>query len=244
MMDWFKDLYDNFRMKRTFGSISDERTKQDVDFIINVLDLPEGGKVLDLFSGIGRHSIELAKRGYKPIGIEYNQEYLNIAQSRALENNATVEFIHGDVREVNYGSDFDAAIIMYQSFGYFSDEDDKNVLSKIYYALRKNGRFLIEILNRNWLLKNFVAQEESMFNDVKIREERNFDHKTNRVNFVIRRYKDNDIEVKKGSWKIYSADEMTHICNTIGFKFVAGYNDLDESPLQKNTRLMRLVFKK
>jgi len=219
-------------------------SKQDVDFIINVLDLPEGGKVLDLFSGVGRHSIELAKRGYKPIGIEYNKEYLNIAQSRATENNVAVEFLHGDVRKVDYGSDFDATIIMYQSYGYFSDEDDENILSKIYFALRKNGRFLIEILNRNWLLKNFVAQEESLFNGIKITEERDFDPKTNRVNFIIRRYNKNDVEVKKGSWKIYSADEMTQICNTIGFKFVAGYNDLDKSPLQENTRLMRLVFKK
>ena len=46
MMDWFKDLYDDFRMKRTFGSVSDERTKQDVDFLTNVLDLTPGGKLL------------------------------------------------------------------------------------------------------------------------------------------------------------------------------------------------------
>jgi len=78
-MDWFKDLYDDFRMKRTFGSVSDERTTQDVDFVIDVLNLSEGAKILDLFCGIGRHSIELAKRGYKPIGIEYNSEYLKLA---------------------------------------------------------------------------------------------------------------------------------------------------------------------
>ena len=65
-MDWFKDLYDDFRVKRTFGSISDERTKKDVDFIINVLDLSPGSKVLDLFSGLGRHSIELGEYGVSP----------------------------------------------------------------------------------------------------------------------------------------------------------------------------------
>lgn len=78
-MDWFKDLYDEFRLKRTFGSIPIEKTKKDVDFIIEVLNLSEGAKILDLFCGIGRHSIELAKRGYKPIGIEYNSEYLKLA---------------------------------------------------------------------------------------------------------------------------------------------------------------------
>jgi len=243
-MDWFKDLYDEFRMKRTFGSVSEERTKQDVDFMIDVLNLPDGGKMLDLFCGLGRHSIVLAERGYKPVGIEYNQEYLEIAHARAQEKKVEAKFIHGDVRKIEFGINYDAAIIMYHSFGYFSDEDDRKVLQKIYDALHKQCRFLIEILSRDWLLSNFVAHEESIFDDIKIKEERTFDSSTNRVNFVIKRYKGGEVITKRGSWRLYSADEMTQILSKIGFKFIAGYNDLDKSPLTKNTRLMRLVFEK
>jgi SAM-dependent methyltransferase len=243
-MEWFKDLYDEFRMERTFGSVSEERTKQDVDFMIDVLNLPDGGKILDLFCGLGRHSIELARRGYNPICIEYNQEYLNIARAKAQEHHVHIKFIQGDVRITEFGANFDAAIIMYHSFGYFDDEDDRMILQKIYNALEQNGRFLIEICNRNWLLKNFEEHQESIFDDVKVEEDRKFDPSTDRVNFVIKRYNGKEVIIKKGSWRFYTADDMTCILKAVGFEFVAGYNDLDKHPLQHDTRLMRLVYKK
>jgi SAM-dependent methyltransferase len=243
-MEWFKDLYDEFRMERTFGSVSEERTKQDVDFMTDVLNLPIGGKILDLFCGLGRHSIELARRGYNPIGIEHNQEYLNIARAKAEKNNVHIKFIQGDVRITEFGTNFDAAIIMYHSFGYFNDEEDRIILRKIHCALKQKGRFLIEILNRNWLLNNFKEHEESIFDDVKIMEDRKFDLSTNRVNFVIKRHKGREVIIKKGAWRFYSADEMTKILEDIGFKFIAGYNDLEKHVLKEDTRLMRLVYDK
>ncbi len=47
---------------------------------------------------------------------------------------------------------------MFHSFGYFSDEEDRMLLEKVYNALKERGRFLIEILSRDWLLKNFVER--------------------------------------------------------------------------------------
>ena len=243
-MNWFKDLYDDFRMKRTFGSVSDERTKQDVDFIIDVLNLPKGGKMLDLFCGLGRHSIELAERGYNAVGIEYNSEYLKLARAKAQKKGVVIEFIHGDVRHVEFGVDYDAAIIMYQSFGYFTDEEDKMVLHKIYNALKQNGRFLIEILSKDWILNNFVENEVTEVNGIKIDETRAFDAPTSRVNFTINRHLEEGVVTKKGSWRLYSSSEITSISDNIGFKYIAGYNDLDKNPLTKNTRLMHLVFEK
>ncbi len=46
---WFKDLYDEFRMRRSFGRVSEEKTEKEVDFIYEVLNLYKGAKVLDLF---------------------------------------------------------------------------------------------------------------------------------------------------------------------------------------------------
>ena len=53
-----------------------------------------------------------------------------------------------------------------------------------------------------------------------------------------------DVVIKKGSWKLYTADEMTLILNGIGFEFIAGYDDLDKQPLREDTRLTRLVYSK
>lgn len=159
-MDWFKDLYDEFRMRRTFESVSEEKTENEVDFIYEVLKLFNTAKVLDLFCGTGRHSIELANRGCKPVGIEYNPEYLKLAREQAKEKGISPEFIQGDVRYVDFGEGYDGAIIMFHSFGYFSDEEDRMLLEKVYNALNKSGRFLIEILSRDWFLKNFEEKRK------------------------------------------------------------------------------------
>ena len=79
-MEWFKDLYDDVRMTTGFGHVSDEQTKRDVDFICDVLGLPKEAQVLDLFCGAGRHSLELARRGYVATGIELNPDYLKLAK--------------------------------------------------------------------------------------------------------------------------------------------------------------------
>lgn len=243
-MDWFKDLYDDFRMRTGFGSIPVEQTRREVDFMFDVLNLSKSSRVLDLFCGPGRHSIELSRRGCVTLGIEYNADYLKLARERAKEANVSPQFIQGDVRNVDFGTDFDAAIIMYASFGYFEDAEDRNILRKIYSSLKPKGRFFIEIHNRDWMLKNYAARIEKVFDGIKVTNENEFDILKSRVNTILTRYEKDGPVVKNMSWRLYSPHEMKNILEDIGFSFVAGYSSLDKEPLTLDTKLMRLVFEK
>jgi len=243
-MEWFVDLYDDFRMKTGFGHVSDEETRKDVDFICDVLDLHSGAKVLDLFCGAGRHSLELARRGVLATGIELNPDYLELAIQSSKAIVKPPSFIHGDVRTLDYGAGYDAAIIMFQSFGFFSDAEDKLVLHKIFDVLKARGRFLIEILNRDWILKNFLEIQEIVVEGIRVVESREFDVVTSRNNFVIQRHEKDGIVTKRGSWRMYSAHEIKNILENIGFRFAGGYSSLEKELLTKDTRLMRMVFEK
>lgn len=243
-MEWFVDLYDEFRMRTGFGRVSDKETRKDVDFICAALELHEGAKVLDLFCGAGRHSLELARRGYSTTGIELNPGYLELGKQSGKAIANAPNFIQGDVRHIDFGEGYDAAIIMFQSFGYFSDSEDKLVLSKVFDALKARGRFLIEILNRDWILKNFVEIQETVFEGIQVVEKREFDVLTSRNNFIIQRHEKIGNITKKGSWRLYSAHEMKNILESIGFRFIGGYSNLEKEPLTKDTRLMRMVFEK
>src|SRR5256885_8730234 len=101
-MDWFKDLYDDFRMTTGFGHVSVEQTKRDVDFICDVLELPKEAQVLDLCCGAGRHSVELARRAYVATGIELNPDYLKLAKELSEGESNAPNFIQGDVRRVDF----------------------------------------------------------------------------------------------------------------------------------------------
>lgn len=243
-MDWFKELYDEFRMKHGFGSIPESRTEKEVDFLIEELGLQTGSKVLDLFCGTGRHCVELAKRDIEAVGIEWNLSYISVAAEKARKASVTPAFIQGDVRGVDFGKGHNAVIIMYQSFGYLTDAEDREVLVRAHAALKPGGRFLIEILNRDNILQNWQPSSDRETDGVTVVEEREFDMLSSRINATITRYEDSGPEVRQVSWRMYSAHEVINICEEVGYRFVAGYSNIDRAPLTLETRLMRLVFEK
>jgi len=243
-VEWFKELYDDFRMRTGFGNIPEATTRKEVDFLVQELDLSRGSRVLDLFCGTGRHSIELAKRGIMAVGIEYNADYLTLATTRAQAAGVIPTFVQGDVRKTDFGKSYDAAIIMYQSFGYFEDAEDRRILQKVYEALRPEGRLFLEILNWDFLLRNFGAVDERIVKGIPVREEREFDLLTSRIDSTITRFEQSGPVVKRISWRVYSAHEIKTILEALGFQFVSGYADLEKASLSLETRLMRLVFER
>lgn len=243
-MDWFKELYDDFRMRTGFGSIPDAVTAEQVDFLVAELCLYDGAKVLDLFCGTGRHCVELAKRGFRAVGIEYNGDYLAIAAEKARSAGVSPTFIQGDVRDTDFGSGYDACIIMWASFGYFVDAEDRRVLEKIHAALRPGGRFLIQIKNRDYLLKRFKDSGEETVAGVLVREDREFDMLSSRVNVTITRGEPDGPVTRRASWRMYSAHEMKNILEDIGFVYVAGYSGPSRKPLTLDTHLMNMIFEK
>jgi cyclopropane fatty-acyl-phospholipid synthase-like methyltransferase len=243
-MEWFESLYDDFRQRTGFGNLPEDRTRSDVDFLVEELSLQPGNRVLDLFSGTGRHSIELARRGIEAVGVEFRPEYVSIAEQRAKEARVAPQFIMGDVRRVPFGSDYDAVIIMWMSFGYFSDDEDRAVIRKVHSSLRPGGHFFMELLNRDDLLRHFTPRDEKLLGGVKVVEERTFNVLTSRMDGTVCREDAGKTVTRETHWRLYSPHELKNILEATGFRLVAAYGGLDRKQLDLETRLMRLVFKK
>lgn len=114
-------------------------------FVWKALGLSRGARVLDVACGTGRHSILLARRGAAVLGVDYTPSYLAEARrkSRGLRN---ARFVRGDMRRLHLEGQFDAAINLWTSFGYFAKpSDDMKVLRGIARALKPGGRFLIDV---------------------------------------------------------------------------------------------------
>lgn len=243
-MEWFQELYDDFRQRTGFGSLPEDRTRRDVDLIISECAVRPGGRVLDLCSGIGRHSVELEHRGIHAVGFELNPAYVDLAKERAIATGVSPTFHVGDVRFVDFGADFDAAILMWQSFGYFTDQEDEQLLGKVRNALRSGGRFLIEILSREFLVDNFAPTSERELDGIRVVEERKYDPSMNRIRSVITRYEASQVVRRQTDWRVYSASELKEMAEAVGLVLLSGYGDLDGAPLTRETRLMRLVFER
>lgn len=144
-------------MEDIFGdgkTYSPAGTGQEVRFITDVLRLPAGAAILDLYCGYGRHAIELAKQGYAVTGVDATGDFLAIAGQKATEEGVDITFRQLDMRALDYSGVFDAVINMFAAFGYFADDENAAVLGKVAAALRPGGLFLIDLLNRDWMVRN------------------------------------------------------------------------------------------
>ena len=129
--------------------IGKERTQREVDFIAAVAPLPEFQRVLDLCCGMGRHARALSARGYAVTGID--RDATAIAKARELGGGPI--YIESDIR--TYRSDenaHDLAIVMSQSFGYFDDATNREILASIASGLRKGGRVILDLWQPDFFL--------------------------------------------------------------------------------------------
>ncbi|MFA6449661.1 MAG: class I SAM-dependent methyltransferase [bacterium] len=155
-MDWWKTFFDAEYYGPNLEAINAERTEAEVDFVIEALKLKKRSEILDLCCGTGRHAIELARRGMRVCGLDYNADYLETAARKAAAAGVKLELARGDMRRIPFENRFAAAINLFASFGYFErDADNFKVFSSVARSLKPGGRFLLETLNREWLVSNF-----------------------------------------------------------------------------------------
>jgi len=111
------------------------------------LKLKRGSRVLDLACGTGRHSILLARRGAAVLGVDKTPSYLEEARRRAASIK-NCRFALGDMRRLPFENEFDGAINLWTSFGYFAKpSDDLKALKGVARALKPGGLFLIELVD-------------------------------------------------------------------------------------------------
>lgn len=157
---WWDGYFDRefVRIYRDF--LTPERTVREVEGILEMLDLPEGARVLDLACGWGRHSVELARAGFRVTGLDFSETLLARAAKRAAAAGVEVEWVRGDMREVGRAEEFDAVLSLYSSLGYFlSDEEDLRVLRGAREALRPGGVFLMETMHRDHVLGDYADRD-------------------------------------------------------------------------------------
>ena len=98
--DWYKDYFGQAWLDLATTQFPPERTLAQVDFVVKAAELSSGAAVLDLCCGHGRHSIELAQRGYRVVGLDISEPSLDLARAAAGEAGVEIEFIQGDMRVI------------------------------------------------------------------------------------------------------------------------------------------------
>ena len=216
-------------------------TEQEIEFIAGILNLPVGSAILDLYCGYGRHAIELAKRGFCITGVDVNTNFLEVAEQKADEAGVRVSFKYCDMRELSYNNEFAAVISMFAAFGFFSDEENEQVISRIYQSLKQGGTLLMDLLNRDWMLKNNLTRYWRHPSGDYV-----LSYKVELVEgmAVMKREFLNQVTGTKTKHEFmlraYSLPELTDVLTRQGFTIEAEYGGFDRRPY--NTEAPRMIL--
>lgn len=145
--------------------LTPERTAKEIDFVLKHADLDRGASILDVGCGFGRHSIELALRGYQVVGIDPSDAMISVANERATEVRGKPKFVLARGEEFTSRDKFDAAICLFTTLGQIDEiGENSNLVDRVENVLHPGGIFIIEVPNHIWVTENLQTSER--FGDI------------------------------------------------------------------------------
>jgi SAM-dependent methyltransferase len=252
---WWQKIFDERYLKIYSSWITEKRTDREIKFLVSFIKKEFKNRkinILDLACGYGRHSLALAKNGFKVVGVDYSKYFLNLAKKEAKRLKIkNVKFLRKDIRKINFRKEFDLVISMFTSFGYFDkNEDNIKVLKNVYESLKRGGSFILDLENPNFywnfFLKNPKVNEKGFLyyefkENIDINTRVIFDH-LSRFVILQRRWEENGKEnLYEGKFKLFYPEEVKTYLYLIGFKRVEILGDLDLNKLFTTTS-HRMVF--
>jgi ubiquinone/menaquinone biosynthesis C-methylase UbiE/Holliday junction resolvase len=150
-------------------------TEKEVDLIEKVVG--NNGLMLDLCCGTGRHDILLVKKGWQIVGADLSKNLLRIAKNKMQKEDVSFPIIRCEMQNLPFKNEvFSTVINMFTSFGYLpSEKEDVNSLKEIARTLKPEGRFLLDIVNRDHLLNVFKETDVADFGVFTMEEKRSLD---------------------------------------------------------------------
>ena len=232
-VDWWRTLFNSIYLK-TDGDVVEnaEGTRADIDRVLDAAQLKSTDKILDLCCGQGRHSLELARRGFDNVtGHDRSRYLIRLARQRARKEGLNVRFREGDARKIRAPEGgFDCVILMGNSFGYFDrEEDDQAVLGAIRRALKPGGKLVIDITDGDWVRENFDARSwEWIDQEQFVCRERSLSADKDRLicREVVVHAEKGVIADQFYAERLYSQDRIQRLLERAGFETVRFHSDI------------------
>ncbi len=228
--EWWKSLFNSLYLK-TDGDVVENpaNTIREVDLLMQYAGLHVRDSLLDLCCGQGRHSLELAARGFENVyGIDRSRFLIRLAKKRAKQQNLRAQFSEGDAREIKLPENSrDCVFLMGNSFGYFERmEDDRAVFVAIQKVLRSEGTLFLDLMDGAWMREHFEPRSWEWINQNHfVCRERSLSSEGNRVvcREVVVHAEMGVIADQFYAERLYSFQEIQKLLNDSGFTDVVSH---------------------
>ena len=159
MKRWYEALFENHGRQYDKESFT-QGTLGECDFIEKEINFNKSLKILDIGCGTGRHSIELARRGYQIKGVDLSDSQLCRAKEKAKNLKLEIEFRREDARTLPFKNEFDLAIMLCEGSFPLMETDEMNyeILKNACAALKTPGKFISTTLNGLFPIFNSIEK--------------------------------------------------------------------------------------
>jgi SAM-dependent methyltransferase len=224
---WYIELFDNYSRKYDQESYT-SGTAGECDFIEQEIGFDRSVRILDIGCGTGRHSIELARRGYRVTGIDLSKSMLTRAEEKAAAKGLQIDFRLMDARDMDFTEEFELVIMLCEGAFPLMETDEMNfqILQNARKALKKGGKFIFTTLNGLFPLFHSVKEFCN-----KISGEENTLYKES--SFDLLTFRDRDVMIVEDddgnkkeircNERYYVPPEITWLLQSIGFRKIAIY---------------------
>ena len=221
--------------------LTPERTAVEIDFVIKALDLSPGMRVLDVGCGFGRHSLELARRGYRVLGIDPSSAMIESARQRAADmfpvSRLDYQVEQGEAFTAE--QPFDAAIALFTTLGQVSASgENSGLIAKVFEVLTSGGRFLVEVPQRVAAVANLKTAERFGSEDKYTAITRQYNSHSQYIEeqfHIVDGQNSQDFLLK---YRLYSWPELEALFDKVGFRDVKTYSGYDGRPLTAESPTM------
>ena len=241
--DWYRTFFTGAALDFWRAAMTAEITGHEANFLEKSLDLPAGGRVLDAPCGNGRLCHELARRGYRPLGVDLSEPFLGEARESAATEGLDVDWRLGDMRDLPADGTFDGAFCFGNSFGYFDHAGTRRQLAAFAAALRPGGRLAIDTaMAAESILPNLESQLWMKVGDVMMFVANEYDAATGRLETEYSFLQNGRLETGLTSHAVYTVAELGRLLDDAGFDVVDRWSSIDFEPyVVGNPRLILIA---
>jgi len=244
-LNWYEDFFQGVALDLWRRAISADQTKAEAAFLAKALKAKRNGKLLDVPCGNGRHSLELAKRGFRMTGLDISEEFIQEAQNLSKAQGALIEWVLGDMCQIQRISEFDGAFCLGNSFGYFDYQDMLAFLRRLARALKPGARFVFDShMAAESILPNLREREWFQVDDILLAMENSYRVELGCVETQYTFVKSGKVENRTSLHWVYTLAEIRRMLENAGFSILETHGGIDGRPFAFGSPLLVVTAQK
>ncbi len=243
--NWYESFFTGINCEMWEKAPTTEWTNAEVLFIKDILNIHPGAAILDMPCGTGRHSVELAKQGFKLTAVDISEEFINGLKAKVKAGLLNIEVIHANILSLHLNDSFDGAFCLGNSFGYFDYTGMETFVHKVSSCLKQGAKWIINsgLMAESFLAK-FIKEKKYELPDLIMEINNDYDEWKSCLLTTLTYTKNSKKEVHRLKHHVYTIAEVIRLLAKFDLKTIALYSSTDKAIFNLGDAQVYLVAEK